>query len=65
MSFMVNAANIECLIAIISKAIEKRTIEDMLFFFCGQIYVNRNAVLNAQGNYEFADIYLLRNCDRD
>lgn len=65
MSFMVNAVTMESLIALVSSIIEKRSIEDMIYFFCGQIYVNRNAILNAQGNYDLADIYLLRSCNRD
>lgn len=62
---MINAIPMESLIPIITKIIENDSYDEMIYFFCSHLFVNRSLLMIIGNNEELLDINMLRYCGRE
>jgi len=61
-SWMVNGITIEGSIYLITKIMERKSAEEMFFFFAAHLFTNRQHFTKIGNNFDVGDVYLLRNC---
>jgi hypothetical protein len=64
-SFLINGVSFDALVFVVSKVFEKGTIEDIIYFFAGHLYLNRQTLMFTVDNFVLDDLIMLRHCSRE